>query len=297
MTEEGDEKLYALRKELDHSTYMTPGKCYYCNEFDPFTDATRTMVGFCKGLGDNVDVTNSCNSKCICPKCCKCICAVDKSKRNGDKGASFEFDGSKCLSINCINPSDRATFLHQLNKSKTYPNTQYIAETYAARTPVTSKATSIEFPGSSSMSLTLSEPSMDDLVLERPTFLECVQASEQIESMLELNRIGGDGVFVMSKYDCACLLTQRSMLLLFLDSIDKGEEYAHKALEIYPSCDAYFALGCAQYCQREYEQALETFLEGLRYDISSETTHRAYKVVLARLTSRKDRDFIITAFN
>ena len=98
--DELEARLKSIRGSLNHETF--------------YDNMSKSTEEYEKKVQGGAPVYIHCDQACVCERCYQCICVNEKSKRN--TGPKYEFDGSKCLSINCIPLADRAAFKIGLKK-------------------------------------------------------------------------------------------------------------------------------------------------------------------------------------
>ena len=149
--------------------------------------------------------------------------------------------------------------------------------------------------GVSSGQLVLREPSIDDILvsgMSRPDEKECLLKLSEINELLALNEL--EGLRSMDEAELSTLYSQKAMYHIFLNEAEVAYGLCENSLLLKPSqnYDALYTQGCAAYCQREYDLANASFQEAISIDPKSELAKIACVVTLARLSSRKDREYI-----
>ena len=133
---------------------------------------------------------------------------------------------------------------------------------------------------------------MTGLVTSRPSEDECHIRIHQIDELFALSDL--NGLAAIQESEIAMLYSEKAMLTLFMDDPESAFHLCEKSLYYKPkqNLDACYALGCAGYCLRDYELALSSFEESLNIDPGDEASAAGHRVTLARLGSKKDREYI-----
>lgn len=141
----------------------------------------------------------------------------------------------------------------------------------------------------------LNEPKFDDLTVigdgNREILALSSHALQNYLSNIEglLTAAKHDPDLKPDRSDIALLYLRMSLLNCHLGEYEAALDSAQCAFRMEESALAYYRIGCAQYCLKRFDEALQSFMQGIKWDPASPHLKHAIEVALARCRSKKDR--------